>query len=206
IARHNNFEIKYSTEIGKIDKTESGYTLKTNQGVFICNHLSVCTSVTSVPELIVGIAPNLADKIAKIKYQKIESYGIVVLKDATEIKPFAGLVPIDDDFFSAVSRDTISDESYRGFTFHFKPDILSNTQKIQKICDVLGISEDQIIESHERLNIVPALRLGHYALIDEVDQLLKDQNLFLSGNYFAGLSIEDCVSRSKSEVARMVNG
>ena len=206
IARHNNFEIKYNTEIGKIDKSESGYTLKTNQGVFICNHLSVCTSVTSVPELIVGIAPDLADKIAKIKYQKIESFGIIVLKDATEIKLFAGLVPIDDDFFSAVSRDTISDENYRGFTFHFKPDILSNSQKIEKICDVLGISEDQIIESHERLNIVPSLRLGHYQLIEEVDQLLADQNLFLSGNYFAGLSIEDCVSRSKDEVERMLKG
>ena len=70
----------------------------------------------------------------------------------------------------------------------------------------MGISEDQIIESHERLNIVPSLRLGHNQLIEEVDQLLADQNLFLSGNYFAGLSIEDCVSRSKAEVDRMVKG
>lgn len=206
IANNTNMEIKCGIEIVDIIQTEDGFKVKTKSGEFFSTYLSICTSITSVPNLVKNIAPELAEKISGIKFQKIESMGVIVSKDATEIKPFAGLVPIDDDFFSAVSRDTISDESYRGFTFHFKPDILSNVQKIQKICDVLGISEDQIIESHERLNIVPSLRLGHYALIDEVDQLLKDQNLFLSGNYFAGLSIEDCVSRSKSEVERMLNG
>ncbi|MCK5280076.1 MAG: hypothetical protein KAK04_16090, partial [Cyclobacteriaceae bacterium] len=85
-----------------------------------------------------------------------------------------------------------------------KPDILSTEQKLEKVCKVLGIKKDQILDTREKLNIVPSLRLGHYELVDEIDQLLEDQNLFLSGNYFAGLSIEDCVCRSKAEVDRMV--
>jgi len=205
MAKHHNIEIKYNTDIGKIDKMDKGYKIKTNQGVFESNHLAICTSITSVPELIVGFAPDLADKIAKIKFQKIESYGVIVLKDATGIKPFAGLVPIDDDFFSVVSRDTIDDQKYRGFTFHFKPDILSTEQKLDKACQILGITKDQILEIFEKLNIVPSLRLGHYDLVDQIDQDLKGQNLFISGNYFAGLSIEDCVSRSKAEVGRMAS-
>lgn len=204
IASHNNLEIKFGVEINKIDKTENSYTIKTKQGVFYCKQISICTSVTSVADLIVGIHPSLADKVAEIKHQKIESFAVVVPKDATEIQSFAGLVPTNDDFFSAVSRDTVPNENYRGFTFHFKPGILSREQKLQKVCEVLGIRKDQIIEIREKLNIVPSLRLGHNELIEEIDNLLKGDDLFISGNYFAGLSIEDCVSRSKAEVERMV--
>ena len=135
----------------------------------------------------------------------IESFGVVVEKSATDLKPFAGLVPTNDDFFSAVSRDTVPDDKYRGFTFHFKPGKLSKEEKIGKICHILHIRQDQIVEMKEKQNIVPSLRLGHYELVEEIDQLLRASNLFLSGNYFAGLSIEDCVSRSKAEVQRMVS-
>ena len=204
IARFNKLEIKYHTEIEKIDKRKDGYTIKTNHGPFISDHLAICTSVTAVPELIVGLAPDLADNIAMIKHQRIESFGVVVPKDASALKPFAGLVPTDDAFFSAVSRDTVPNDNYRGFTFHFKPGILSDDQKIEKACEVLHVSVDQIIETHKKLNIVPSLRLGHYELIEKIDQELANMDLFISGNYFAGLSIEDCVSRSKSEVERMV--
>lgn len=204
IAEHDKPVIKFGVEIGEIKQDDKGYVLKTNEGNFSCRSLSICTSVTSAPALLNNISTELADKISKIRFQKIESFGVVVPKDSTKLVLFAGLVPIEDAFFSAVSRDTVPDSSYRGFTFHFKPELLTADQKVEKICKVLGISKDQIIESHEKLNIVPSLRLGHYALIDEIDQLLKEQNLFLSGNYFAGLSIEDCVSRSKAEVERMV--
>ena len=156
--------------------------------------------------MIEDIHPAVADQIARIKFQKIESFGVIVPSDATDIKPFAGLVPVDDVFFSVVSRDTLPDKNYRGFTFHFKPDILSAAQKLEKVSKVLGISNDQIIETFEKLNIVPSLRLGHYDLVHEIDRLLKNGSLFLSGNYFAGLSIEDCVSRSKAEVERLVKG
>lgn len=203
IAEHDKPTIKVGIEISEIKKVDEGYVLKTNEGNFSCHNLSICTSVTSAPALLNNISTELADKISKIRFQKIESFGVVVPKEATSIKPFAGLVPINDDFFSAVSRDTVPDENFRGFTFHFKPELLTADQKVEKICKVLGISKDQIIVSNEKLNLVPSLRLGHYELIDEIDQLLKKQNLFLSGNYFTGLSIEDCVSRSKEEVARM---
>ena len=204
IANNPNIEIKCGIEIVEIIQTDEGFKVKTKAGEFFSTCLSMCTSLTSVPKLVNNIAPELAEKISGIKFQEIESLGAIVSKDATALKPFAGLVPINDDFFSAVSRDTVPNENYRGFTFHFKPDILSTEQKLEKVCKVLGIKKDQILDTREKLNIVPSLRLGHYELVDEIDQLLEDQNLFLSGNYFAGLSIEDCVCRSKAEVDRMV--
>lgn len=204
IAQFNQLEVKYGIDIQKIDNTNEGFTLKTSDGVFMGKNLSICTSITSVPDLIAGIDQGLAGKVSSIKYQKIESFGVVVSKEASNLKPFAGLVPTNDDFFSAVSRDTVPNEKYRGFTFHFKPNLMDSEQKLKKACEVIGVSAEQVIETFEKLNIVPSLRLGHYALIDEIDVLLKDSSLYLSGNFFAGLSIEDCVSRSKTEVERMI--
>ncbi len=204
IADHDHLEIKYKTEIKNIGKTEAGYELSTNQGTFSCENLAICASITSVPALLNGISPELAGRMAAIKNQMIESLGVILPKDATPLKPFAGLVPVNDDFFSVVSRDTVPDDNFRGFTFHFKPEVLSFEQKIEKVCQVLGIEKDQIIEAHEKLNIVPSLRLGHYDLVKDIDEQLKGSHLFISGNYFAGLSIEDCVQRSKAEVGRMV--
>ncbi len=204
IAKNDNITIKQGVKISGINKIADGFQIKTENGEFVGRNIAVCTSLPEVPLLISDYAPRIAEKISIIKHQSIESFGVIVPKEASGLKPFAGLVPIDDDFFSAVSRDTIPDDEYRGFTFHFKPGILDKAQKMKKACTVLGINDDQIVESMEKINIVPALRLGHYDLIDEIDQLLTDQNLFLSGNYFAGLSIEDCVSRSKAETERLV--
>ena len=204
IARHNKLEVKYTCIIEKIDKLSDGFQIKTDQGKFGAEKLAICTSVTSVPALVEGIDKDLAAKVNSIKYQKIESFGLVVAKDASGLKPFAGLVPTNDDFFSAVSRDTVPDKNYRGFTFHFKPDLLESAQKLRKACEVIGVSPVQVIETREKLNIVPSLRLGHYELISDIDRKLSGTDLYLSGNYFAGLSIEDCVSRSKAEVERMM--
>lgn len=204
IAGEENIEMRYGLNIETIEKTSSGYLVKAGADSFSTGNLAICTPVPAVPALIKAINPELAAKVAQIKYQVIESFGMVVSIQDTDLKPFAGLVPTQDDFFSVVSRDTVPHEKYRGFTFHFKPGILTREQKINKACGILHIKPGQIIEMNEKLNIVPSLRLGHYALIDEIDSLLKGDHLFLSGNYFAGLSIEDCVSRSKSEVERLV--
>jgi protoporphyrinogen oxidase len=197
-------ETKYGVSISKIDKTDDGYVIKSQEDTFFCKNLAICVAVPSVADLIKTFAPDVAAKVSKIQYQVIESFGVVMEKSATDLKPFAGLVPTNDDFFSAVSRDTVPDNQYRGFTFHFKPGILSKEQKIEKACNILHIRQDQIVELKEKQNIVPSLRLGHYELVDEINALMKGHNLYLSGNYFAGLSIEDCVSRSKEEVQRMV--
>jgi oxygen-dependent protoporphyrinogen oxidase len=40
-------------------------------------------------------------------------------------------------------------------------------------------------------------------LVRELDSLLAGKGLLLTGNYFIGLAIEDCVSRSLSEFRRL---
>ena len=204
IAGEANIEFVYGFNIENIEKTPEGYQVNAGTQSYASVRLAICTSAPAVAALVNGVNPELAAKVSRIKFQTIESFGVVVSAQDTDLKPFAGLVPTQDDFFSVVSRDTVPDEKYRGFTFHFKPGILTRDQKINKVSEILHIKPNQIIEMNEKINIVPSPRLGHYALVDEIDEELQGSNLYLSGNYFAGLSIEDCVSRSKSEVERML--
>ena len=55
-----------------------------------------------------------------------------------------------------------------------------------------------------KINTVPTLQLGHHEWLAKTDAMLKkEKNLLLTGNYFGGMAIEDCVSRSRSEFGRM---
>jgi oxygen-dependent protoporphyrinogen oxidase len=204
IAREKAIEFRTDMPVESIVESKGSYLVSSKGESFECGHLAICAALPAVPELLKGIDGTLAEKVSKIQYRPVESLGIIIKKDATDIKLFAGLVPTDDHFFSAVSRDTVPDEDYRGFTFHFKPGALSKEQKVKRICEILHISENDIIGMMEANNVVPALRLGHYDIVNEIDGLLKGKQLYMSGNYFAGLSIEDCVSRSKTEVSRLL--
>jgi len=102
-----------------------------------------------------------------------------------------------------VSRDVVEDENYRGFVFHFKPGELDNSSKIDFICKVLDISKDKIKDTFYIQNTVPSFKLGQKSILKEIDRLLKGKRLLLTGNYFSGMAIEDCVSRSRSEFDRL---
>ena len=50
---------------------------------------------------------------------------------------------------------------------------------------------------------MPALRTDHGARIGPVDAALAGTRLALVGNYFSGVAIEDCVTRSRAEFERL---
>ena len=95
------------------------------------------------------------------------------------------------------------DDNYRGFVFHFKPGLDEKTKR-SRITEVLGVGFSKIEHTEAKYNTVPTLQLGHHQWLEKTDQLLKGKkSLLLTGNYFGGMAIEDCVSRSKSEFARL---
>jgi len=126
-----------------------------------------------------------------------------VPKDAIKLKPFAGLIGAEEDFYSVVSRDTLPNEKYRGFTFHFKAERLDEQKKLQNISKTLEISEKQIIAKTNKINNLPTLRPEHKDLINNLEKALQNQPLALLGNYFQGVSLEDCASRSVAEFNRL---
>ncbi|HAS50502.1 MAG TPA: amine oxidase, partial [Gammaproteobacteria bacterium] len=54
-----------------------------------------------------------------------------------------------------------------------------------------------------KANQLPALRVGHGERTRDIDQMLVGTRLALTGNYFTGVAIEDCVTRSRQEWARL---
>lgn len=141
-----------------------------------------------------------------IKTLKVNSTGVIVKKDSVKkLSSFAGIIPISDDFYSVVSRDMVEHEMFRGFTFHFKPIITDLNYRIKRISDFLGIDLKDIENVTEKENIVPSLRVGHNDLIKSIDTELSKKPLFLTGNYFDGMAIEDCIIRSYREYERLIS-
>jgi protoporphyrinogen/coproporphyrinogen III oxidase len=163
--------------------------------------------------------PDLSTHLAKIKVKLVETVGVMLPKEACKLEPVAGIIPAvsigssgssgatgasGEDFFSCVSRDVVKDSHYRGFAFHFRPGLLDFNQKLDKIARVLNIKPDQIAQTAEKKDsIIPSLKLGHEEWVQETDRLLAGRSLFITGNYFDGVAIEDCVSRSALEFARL---
>lgn len=163
--------------------------------------LALAVPPPAAAELLGAQYPELSERLSMIKVAPVESMGVVIGKDDTVLEPVAGIVPAEEDvFWSAVSRDIVPHESLRAFTFHFKPGIGGET-KIRRISEVLGTARFKRIE--EAGAVLPSPRLGHARLIREIDHFISFKKLLLTGNYFSGLAIEDCVERSRREFGRL---
>jgi hypothetical protein len=100
-----------------------------------------------------------------------------------------------------VTRDPVAHPSLRGFAFHFRPQTGAE-ERTGRVAAVLGIAPGDVLHRAERVNRLPAPVLGHEARLAGLDRLLAGGSLLVTGNYFGGLAIEDCVARSFAEAAR----
>jgi hypothetical protein len=130
--------------------------------------------------------------------------GVVVRNQSCPLPAIMGLIGINDCFFSVVSRDSVKHPDYRGFTFHFKPQQLDEKQKIAKICEILRIPASHLEHRVEKQNYLPAPTLGHHQLLAKIAALLPTRPMALTGNYFLGVSAEDCAIRSRDEFERLL--
>ncbi len=172
-------------------------------GEYSAKTLVIATPSSVASKLLMAINPDIASHLALLKAATVDSVGVIVRKDTIKLKPVAAIISPNDEFYSIVSRDTVLDDNYRGFTFHFKPGLDDKTKR-SRITEVLGVSFAKIEHTVSKINTVPSLRMGHNQWLEKTDSLLKGKkNLLLTGNYFGGMAIEDCVSRSKSEFGRL---
>ena len=110
--------------------------------------------------------------------------------------------PRRDLFFSAVTRDPFPDPQRRSFTFHFR----RGTPRGAAAAHGRGaaLSPSPSWASPRRAGpLLPSPALGHDRVVADLDRLLAGRRLALTGNYFQGLAIEDCVQRSFEEYARI---
>ena len=134
---------------------------------------------------------------------EFETLVLVFRNTDLELPPLAGLIAIEDAFYSSVSRDFLPDPSYRGFAFHFRPGVLDAAAQVERACAVLGVAPSRIAAQSRVHNRLPALRYGHTDLVHQLDAALAGTRLGVTGNWFLGVSIEDALTRSRSESDRL---
>lgn len=203
LAAGQAFELGTGADIQGVARTDSGFELATGQGALACRRLALAVPAWEAARLIEETYPELAASLARIAPAEVESLAVALPRDAVKLPEVAGLIGVDQDFYSAVSRDVVPDTAHRGFSFHFRPGRLDRRAKLERVAQVLGVPVADLTLVGERLNRLPALKAGHMALVAELDRLLAGQPLALTGNYFYGVSIGDCAERSAAEFARL---
>jgi protoporphyrinogen/coproporphyrinogen III oxidase len=168
------------------------------------------TVVSAVPPdeacfLLRDIAPDLAASLGRIKTVSAESLALRVPRDKCGLAECAFIIPADDIFFSSVTRDPFPDAQHRAFTFHFRPG-LTKEQKISRICEVLKVSPNDLDGIAERRVTLPSPRVNHKEILSDIKRETEKLSLGLTGNYFNGIAVEDCVGRSFQEHRRLSLG
>lgn len=147
--------------------------------------------------------PELSARLARVRMAALQTVGVVLPREKVRLPELAFLVPAAEDlFWSAVSRDPVPDERFRAFAFHFRAG-KAPAARLARIADVLGVTAGDFLQVFEKASALPSPVLGHGEIVEEVDRILAGGRLAVTGNYFAGMAIEDCVDRSRTEWARL---
>lgn len=204
IARRSAFALETGVEVVSVRRDGGRWTAMAVDGItWSADRAVIAVPPDTAAQLLTAHDDGLAAAVASISMTDIESFAVVVPAGRIAQIPMAGVIAVDDDFYSAVSRDTVHDSRVRGFTFHFKPGRLDEDGKRACAARVLGISPDDIAAHAQRINRLPRLGVGHARVVAEIDLRLAGGALGLTGNYFHGVSIEDCALRSAAELARL---
>ena len=166
--------------------------------------LALATDPATAARLVAPAYPDLAAALAALRTVTVDSLGVVIARAASRLPALAFVVPTDDVFWSAVTRDPVPDARRRAFTFHFKPGV-DRATRLRRAAEVLGVEQAAFEVIEERHAVLPAPGPDHAAAVAAIDRALAGTGLALTGNYFAGLAIEDCVARSKAEWARVAD-
>ncbi len=205
IAKRRGINVFTSQDVTGVEMLDGRYVITTaGGGSYSAGAVALATPSAVSSTLLQAVDPAIAGHLGKLKAASVDSVGVVIRKGDLSVKPVAALISPDDIFYSAVSRDVVPDDHFRGFAFHFKPGV-SEEKKMQRITEALGISTAKIAHTCQVINVVPSLRVGHKEWLESMDRMLSGKNLLLTGNYFGGMAIEDCVSRSRSESERLKN-
>ncbi|HKI97719.1 MAG TPA: FAD-dependent oxidoreductase [bacterium] len=166
--------------------------------------LAIATGPDVGARLLAEAAPDVATLLGRIGMATLETEGVVVRSARTHLPRLAGLVGVEAPFWSVVARDPVRHRDYRGFAFHFRPGTPPE-ERTARICAVLGIQPQSIEERVSVTRSLPAPDHTHAEVIRHLYERLADVRLLVTGNYFGGLAIEDCVARSAAEVERLLS-
>jgi UDP-galactopyranose mutase len=184
-------------------RSEHDFVVTTRDGRgFRAPRLGVALPVPVAAGLLEEQDAGLAGWLKQVGTVRVESLGFVLPRKKCWMPECAFVVPVEGSFYSMVTRDPFPDPERRAFCFHFKGGV-PREEKLNRAAEVLKISPDDFGRITENQVTLPAPALGHDRIVAGIDECLAGRPLALTGNYFAGLAIEDCVQRSLAEWKRI---
>jgi protoporphyrinogen/coproporphyrinogen III oxidase len=203
IARQPRITALAGRAVTGVEAVAGGYEVAAEDGT---RYQAPVLALATIPSVAAGllrpVAPELATQVARVREAAVETLGFAVRAERVRLPVSMFLVPRDDVFHSVVTRDSVPDPAWRGFAVHFKPGV-PREDRLRRAQEVLGLRREDLEDVVERRSVLPSPVLGHDEVVREVDRLSAGQRLALTGNWFAGLSIEDCVDRSRREWERV---
>jgi UDP-galactopyranose mutase len=203
ILAQPGIEVATGREATTLERSGDGFEVLLDDGAHErAEIVALAVPPGAAARLAAGVAPELARVIGRIREVRVDSLGFAVPSEQVKLPYATFFIPLRDSFHSVVTRDVVPDPERRGFALHFRPG-LEREQRLARAAAVLGVAPADMEDVSERATILPSPVIGHRDGVAEVDRLLAGQPLALTGNWFAGLAIEDCVLRSRSEWRRV---
>jgi UDP-galactopyranose mutase len=202
-ARAPGVAVEKGVQVTRVARAGAGFVVTTADGRTLeAPRCAIAVPPDEAAAILRDGFHELAQTVSRVRTVEVESAGVVVPRASTTLRECAFVVPVDDLFFSAVTRDPFPDPERRAFAFHFRPGV-GRDDKVARIAAVLGVPRAALGEVVEQRLTLPSPALGHGDIVAAVDRILAGTRLAITGNWFAGLAIEDCVIRSNAEWARI---
>jgi hypothetical protein len=102
----------------------------------LCDALTLAVPPDAAAALIPPGLPEASALVAGIGVAEIETLVMAVPArdlECCHLPPMAGLIAVDDVFYSAVSRDYAPDPLWRGFAFHFQPGVMGHAERLMRL-------------------------------------------------------------------------
>ncbi len=204
IAAQPGFNARFDAQVQQIASTEHGFRVSLEDGASLdCEQITLAVPPDVASRLLSEVAPEAAATIKDVGVAEIDTLVLVFERTQLSVDEIAGLISVDGAFLSAVSRDFLPDDRYRGFAFHFPGGTLSETEREQAACQAIDARVEDIVAKTHVHNRLPSLRRTHMDRIQALDSALASRRIAVTGNWFLGVSIEDCVTRTRSEHERL---
>jgi protoporphyrinogen oxidase len=202
-----NIDVKLSTDVASISFEDGVYKATTITGAnYWGKKLVMAAPANEAAKLLDTIYPEVAAILKKLPMNKSRAVGFCTAKANAQMQEFGYLIARDSDFTAVVSRDVIPDDKRRGATFHFKPSS-KPASDLNAIINTYKMQDSSAIYKAEAEFMLPRLSIMHYEWRAALESALAKLDSFhLLGNFFDGLSMEDCLIRGKAEALRGAKG
>ncbi len=203
VAAVKGVAVETGVEVARVARGADGFAVTTADGRTLeAPRAAIAVPAAEAAAMLRRDFAPLAEAVARVRMVPVETLGVVLPRARCWMAECAFVVPVDDVFYSIVTRDPFPDPERRAFAFHFRPGV-PREEKLRRMAEVLRVSRDELGEPVEEALPLPAPALGHAEIVRDVDAALAGGRLAVTGNYFAGLAIEDCVLRSRAEWERI---